>query len=207
LLCNHSREIVAEVASQFSEPGGPYLYVRTAFGRFLGMQIGCLELLSVTSGLGALTTIFVSYLATLLPRPLANWERIALLAIVIAIPALVNYRGVGNGARLSNLTTLAKLSPLALLILLGISRFAHQPKVIHMSQILSPGISNWIRAMVFLLFAYGGWEDSLVPTGEVREPRRTIPFGLGIGLCTCAMIYMLSRLFRASCAGSETRDQ
>ncbi len=104
---------VAEVASQFSEPGGAYLYVRTAFGRFLGMQIGWLELLSVTTGLGALTSLFVNYLVTFLPRPLDNWERIALIAIVIAIPALANYRGVGNGARLSNLTTLAKLSPLA----------------------------------------------------------------------------------------------
>src|SRR6266581_9261982 len=44
---------VAEVASQFSEPGGAYLYVRTAFGHFMGMQIGWFDLLAVTGGLAA----------------------------------------------------------------------------------------------------------------------------------------------------------
>src|SRR6266571_1048914 len=77
---------VAEVASQFSEPGGPYLYIRTAFGPLLGMQIGWLELLSVIVGLAALTNLFVNYLAAFLPQPLNAWERGSLIALVIAIP-------------------------------------------------------------------------------------------------------------------------
>jgi APA family basic amino acid/polyamine antiporter len=101
---------------------------------------------------------------------------------------------------------LAKLLPLALLILLGISRFAHQPQMLHVSEIASPGLSNWIRAMVFLLFAYGGWENSLVPTGEVREPRRNIPFGLGIGLCACAMIYMLLQFITVATIGTKPTE-
>ncbi len=124
---------VAEVASQFSEPGGPYLYVRTAFGRFLGMQIGWLELLSVISGLAALSILFVDYLAAFLPRPLSTWERASLIALVIAFPTAVNYRGVRSGGWLSNLTTLAKLAPLTLLILVGLARFANQPRMIQPS--------------------------------------------------------------------------
>ena len=41
---------VTEVASQFSDPGGPYLYVRTAFGRFAGLQVGWFWLLAVVGG-------------------------------------------------------------------------------------------------------------------------------------------------------------
>ena len=197
---------VAEVASQFSEPGGPYLYVRTAFGRFVGMQIGWVELLDVTAGLAALTTLFVDYLSVFLPRPMNVLERGSLIAVVIAIPAMVNYRGVRSGGRLSNLTTLAKLAPLALLILAGLARFAHQPQHIHVSDITSPGLSNWARAMVFLLFAFGGWEDALVPTGEISEPRRAIPFGLGTGLFTTAVIYMLLQFITVATIGTKPTD-
>src|SRR6516225_4151490 len=64
-----------EVASQFSDPGGPYLYVRTVFGRFMGLQIGWFHLLVVTGAMAAITNLFVNYLPTLLPRTLNNWER------------------------------------------------------------------------------------------------------------------------------------
>ncbi len=104
---------IAEVASQFSEPGGAYLYARTAFGRFFGMQIGWFELLSVTGGLAAVASLFLNYFTAFLPWSLNTWERGALLAIVIAIPAVVNYLGVRSGANLSSVMTVAKLSPLA----------------------------------------------------------------------------------------------
>src|SRR6266704_4113437 len=78
---------VAEVASQFSEPGGPYLYVRTAFGRFSGIQIGWFHLLGDMLGVAALATLFVNYVTTFLPRHLNTWERASMMAILLAIPA------------------------------------------------------------------------------------------------------------------------
>src|SRR5215470_8672580 len=58
---------VTEVASQFSEPGGAYLYVRTAFGHFMGMQIGWFDLLAVTGGLAAVASLFLNYFTAFLP--------------------------------------------------------------------------------------------------------------------------------------------
>ena len=95
----------------------------------------------------------------------------------MAIPTVANYRGVRNGANLSSVMTVAKLSPLVLLILFGVVRFAHEPQMIRVSEIASPGFSNWVSAMALLVFAFGGWEDGLIATGEIRESRRTIPFG------------------------------
>ncbi|HEX9120565.1 MAG TPA: APC family permease [Terriglobales bacterium] len=199
---------VAEVASQFSEPGGPYLYVRTAFGRFLGMQIGWFHLLGVIGSVAALANLFVNYLATFLPWALNTWARALLMAILIAIPAVANYLGVRSGANLSNVTTLAKLSPLALLILFGVARFTQRPpQMIHLSEIASPGLSNWVSAMVFLLFAFGGWEGALIPTGEIREPRRTIPFGVGTGLLACAAIYALLQFITVATIGTKMTDR
>src|SRR5262249_59557422 len=62
----------AEVASQFSEPGGAYLYVRTAFGRFAGMQISWFDLLNMVGTVAALANLFVDYLATFFPAALTS---------------------------------------------------------------------------------------------------------------------------------------
>jgi basic amino acid/polyamine antiporter, APA family len=198
---------ITEVATQFSEPGGPYLYVRTALGRFMGIQIGWFHFLVVTGSMAALANLFVNYLPTLLPRTLNVWERGSLLAILIAIPAAANCFGVRSGANLSNLLTLAKLAPLVLLILFGVARFVYQPQMLHASEIASPGLSNWVSAMVLLVFPYGGWEHSLIPTGEMKEPRRTIPFGLGTGLLVCVAIYALLQFITVATIGPMMTDR
>jgi basic amino acid/polyamine antiporter, APA family len=198
---------ITEVGSQFSEAGGPYLYVRTAFGRFMGLQIGWFHLLVVVAPMAALANLFVNYLGTFLAAPLNTWERGSLMAILIAIPAVANCFGVRSGANLSNVVTIAKLVPLGFLILFGVGRFVHQPQLIHVSEIASPGLSNWVSAMVLLLFAYGGWENALIPTGEMREPRRTIPVGLGTGLLVCAAIYALLQFITVATIGAMTTDR
>ena len=198
---------ITEVGSQFSDPGGAYLYVRTVFGRFIGIQIGWFNLLVLTSVIGALANLFVNYLGTFLAWPVNTWERGSLMAILIAIPAAANYFGVRSGANLSNVMTLAKLAPLVLLILFGVSRFIHQPQMIHASEIASPGLSNWISALVLVLFAYSGSETALLPTGEMREPRRTIPFGLGVGLLVCAAIYALLQFITVATIGPMITDR
>src|SRR5262249_51460661 len=149
---------IAEVASQFSEPGGAYLYTRTAFGRFVGMQTGWFFLLATVGGVAVCANLFVNYLAPFLSWTLNAWERGLIMALLIVIPTAANYCGVRSGANLSSVMTLATLSPLAVLILLGIAHFAHEPKMMHVSGIASPGWSNWARAVVLLIFPFAGWE-------------------------------------------------
>src|SRR5215472_9300251 len=194
---------ITEVASQFSEPGGPYLYVRAAFGRFLGLQVGWFHLLAVVGSVAAAADLFVDYLTAVLLWAPNAWERGLLLAIFIAIPAVANYVGVRSGANLSSLMTVAKLSPLALLILFGVARFAQHPQMIQPLEIAAPGMSNWLRAMVFVAFPFLGWEDSLIPTGEVQAPRRTIPFALGTGLFVCAVTYTLLQFITVATVGTS----
>jgi len=198
---------IAEVASQFSEAGGAYLYTRTAFGRFVGMQIGWFFLLAGLGSVAVAASIFMDYLATFLPWTLNIWERGFGIALLIAIPTAANYRGVRSGANLSTVITLAKLAPLALLILVGVSRFAEQPQMIHASEIASPGWSDWVRAVALLMYAFGGWEEPLVPTGELRDPRRTIPFALGTGLIACAAIYTLLQFITVATVGPDATER
>ena len=198
---------VVEMATQFSEPGGVYLYTRSAFGRFVGIQIGWFFLLAVVGAVAVCANLFVHYLAPFLPWILSGWERGLVMALLIAIPTAANYRGVRSGANLSSVMTVAKLSPLILLILFGVTRFAHQPQMIHVSEIASPGWSNWVRAIVLLMFPLAGWEESLTPTGEVREPRRTIPFALAMGLTVCAAAYTLLQFITVATVGPKATEQ
>ena len=198
---------IAEVASQFSEPGGAYLYTRTAFGRFVGMQTGWFFLLAVIGAVAVCANVFVDYLAPFLLWTLNRWERGLVMALLIAIPAAANYCGVRTGANLSSVMSLAKLSPLVLLILAGIVHFTRQPQMIHASEISSSGWSNWVRAIVLLMFPLSGWEESLTPTGEVREPRRTIPFALWTGLAVCAAVYTLLQFITVATVGPNATEQ
>lgn len=104
--------------------------------------------------------------------------RIVVITLLIAAPAAANYVGVRSGARLSNILTVAKLLPLCVLILLGLLRFSQHPQLISSIELARPGAAPWLRALLLLIFAYAGFENTVAPGAEVRDPRRTVPFGL-----------------------------
>jgi amino acid transporter len=68
-------------------------------------------------------------------------------------------------------------------------------------QSATPGWSGWIGALLLLAFTYGGYEDALVPAGEVRNPRRTMGFALGVGLLVCALLYTLLQAITVATIG------
>lgn len=198
---------VAEVASQFSEPGGPYLYVRTAFGRFGGMQVGWFHLLAGIGGGAANAALFMVYLAAILPWVTHGWQRALVLCVLIVIPTVANYVGVRSGANLTNLLTVAKLLPLTLIIILGLLRFSQHFERLRFSDIASHGGASWLSALLLLVFAYGGYENALIPTGEVKEPRRTVPFALLSGLLGCTVVYTLVQFVTVATIGTTTTDR
>jgi amino acid transporter len=181
----------AEVASQFSEPGGAYLYARTAFGRFVGMQIGWFSWLAPMAASAAGANLLAIYFAGFFPAAAGGVARIALMTVLIGLLALANYIGVQTGTRLSSLFTVAKLLPLFVLIVLGLIHFARQPEMIHPADIATPGLGGWVDALLLLSFAYAGYENMMLPMGEVKDPRHTVPFSLAIGLLLCMGIYAL----------------
>jgi amino acid transporter len=196
-----------EVASQFSEPGGAYLYVRTAFGRFAGLQVGWFWLLAVLGGAAASANLFVAYLGELVPQVEQGFVRIVLLAAIVGAAAAANYVGVRAGTVQSNVTAVAKLTPLALLIILGVASFGRDVRVVSVSTITAPGWTPWLSALLLLLFSYGGYEDALVPVGEVKRPRTTVPFGLVTGLAICAAVYTLLQLVTVVTVGSHPSER
>src|SRR2546430_13046810 len=81
----------AEVASQFAETGGTYLYVRHAFGRFAGLQVGWLMLLSRLTACAAGVNLLVVYLGQFLPAAAPPLPRPAAITVILGAPAAADY--------------------------------------------------------------------------------------------------------------------
>ncbi|HXO60637.1 MAG TPA: amino acid permease, partial [Candidatus Acidoferrales bacterium] len=108
---------LSEVASQFSETGGPYLYARTALGRFWGIQIAWMTWLSRIAAASGTANLFATYLAELFPRALQPVYRLTILSALIGMLAIINYRGVRSATRVSDFLTSIKI--FLLLIFIG----------------------------------------------------------------------------------------
>ncbi len=177
----------AEVASQFREAGGPYLYAREAFGPFAGIQMGWFAWLVRMTSAAANANLFVDYLAQFWEHATSPVPRAAVLTVLIGVLAAVNVRGVRGGAQVSNLFTVAKLVPLGLFILAGIVLLGPQ----FPTGGSSAGTSSWSEALLVLVFAYGGFEAAMVPMAEAKDPRRDAPFALFTGLAAVTVVYTL----------------
>jgi amino acid transporter len=195
----------AEVASQFSEAGGPYLYARTAFGRLTGILVGWTFYLAQTTAPAANANLFVVYLAEFWPRAKEPWPRFLILTLLIWGLALVNVRGARQGAAVSNVFTVAKLLPLLMVILAGVA-------VTSINHVPWPGsgmypASSWMSAVFLLIFAFGGFESALTPAGEARNPARDTVFALFVALISCTAIYALVQLVVVGVLGPSTSDR
>jgi APA family basic amino acid/polyamine antiporter len=179
----------AEVASQFSEAGGPYLYARAAFGRLAGILVGWMLYLAQTAAPAANANLFVIYLAEFWPAAKDPWPRFVILTLLVGVLALINVRGAQQGAAVSNVFTVAKILPLLMVVSAGAA-----VTIIHPAPWGTAGplpASVWMKAMVLLVFAYGGFESAMAPMGEAKNPGRDAGFALFAALIACTAIYAM----------------
>src|ERR1700688_4409355 len=157
----------AEVASQFSEAGGPYLYARAAFGRLTGIVVAWMLYLSQTAAPAANANLFVIYLAEFWPAVKEPWPRFIILTVLVGLLALINARGARQGTAVSNVFTVAKIVPLLTVVTAGaaVTIIHHTP----WGASSSPPAAVWMKAMVLLIFAYGGFESALTPMSEAKN--------------------------------------
>ena len=177
----------AEIASQFAQTGGTYIYCREAFGSLAGLQVGWMMILSRLTACAANANLLVIYLGTFWPaitRPAARWS---VITVLLGVLLAVNYRGVRDGTLVSNIFVVAKLVPLAIVGLAGSFYLTTHQAVSW--PMLHPSAGTWRDAMVLLFFAYGGYEAAMNPMGEARDPKRDAPFALIAALAIITVIY------------------
>jgi APA family basic amino acid/polyamine antiporter len=180
----------AELASHFTQAGGPYLYAREAFGRLMGIEMGWMLWLARLTAPAANANLFVIYLAEFWPHAREPIPRFFILTLLIGILAVINFRGVRTGTQVSNIFTIAKLVPLFLVAIAGMFYLIAGHKL---ALGISPAVhaASWLKAVLLLAFAYGGFESALTPMAEAKDPRRDAAFSLFVALITCTALYTM----------------
>lgn len=176
-----------EVASRFSETGGPYLYVREAFGPLVGFETGWLMWLARVSSFAANSNLLVGYAAYFWPVIATGTGRNVFLCVVSVTFVGINIIGIRNATQANNILTVGKLVPLALFLAAGLwftdwSRFAFA---------VAPSYAPFSTSVLLLVYAFTGFEIAVIPSGEIRDPQRDIPMALLTGIALIAVIYLL----------------
>jgi basic amino acid/polyamine antiporter, APA family len=181
---------MAEVASQFQDAGGPYLYARAAFGRFLAIQNGWLTWLTRIAAVSAVANLFIIYLSEFVPAVTKPFARASVLTVLIGFLAMVNYRGVAGGNQLSNVFTVTKVSLLAFFLIAGLAALLLHPDI-RVSPTSAPASSaDWFEALLLMIYSYGGFEAALIASGETRNARKDIPFALCVAIGATTVLYI-----------------
>ena len=181
----------AEAASHFTEPGGAYLYAKTAFGDFAGFETGWMNWIARVTSLASLSNGFVVALALLVPSLRDGWARAAVIIGTILFLAAIHYIGVKYGAASIYVFTFGKLVPLIGFILLALIVWKSNPIP---GSFDVPANAKWGEVALFMLFAYAGFENLGVPAGEYKNPRKDLPLALLVGILIIAAIYVLVQL-------------
>jgi amino acid transporter len=201
LVCTVAMALIvicfADAGSRVSMTGGPYAYVETAFGPFVGFMCGALLWVGMTFALSAVATFFADSVAALAPSIGPAGKRAALVVTLVVLAA-ANMRGVRGVTRANIVFTVAKLLPLLGLIVVG--AFAMRAENLAVTAMPAPSAVS--RASLLLLFAFLGVESALVPSGEVKDPGRTVPRAIFLAMGAVALLYVTVQVVAQGLLGS-----
>ena len=192
---------LAEVSGAFPQTGGVYVYIREAWGRLAGFLFGWTELVLIrAAALGAISTTFAEYMLRVSGRDpgLAPYDSYVhyVAAIAILLTATFNYVGLKWGSLVQNITTLAKVGALLLIIVLAFALGLPQTGG-HYTPAIPPGSFSLMPfglALVSVLWVYDGWADVTFVGGEVKDPERNLPRVLIYGTLIIITLYLLANL-------------
>lgn len=190
----------AEAGCRVTRSGGSYAYVEEAFGPFAGFVTSTLLWLGfAVFADAALAVAMTDAIALGFPILSQGLPRGLFLVALFGFLAAINVAGVKSGLRLMIVNTIAKLVPLLLLAVVGLFAINRDYLVI----VDWPGLRDFGAATLVLFFAFGGAETALNSSGEIRDPGRTVPRGLMLGVGGIFILYAVLQLVAQGTLGPE----
>ena len=177
----------AELSSYFKSSGGPVLFTTTAFGPLAGFTTGWVLFVSRMAAFAANTTVMAVYLGAIWPWFSDGIGRTLLIVVVSVTLTYANLVGVKEGVRTMAVITIFKLTPILLLIVLGLQHVS--------SDMLFPATMPMIDDLggttLLLIYAFVGFESVTIVSGESKNPKRTMPRALVMTVIATGTLYFL----------------
>jgi len=181
--------ICAELSSAFPHTGGVYVFLREMFSPAVGFLWGWAMFWSMHSGIiAAIAVVFARYVAGIAPAAIAEHNIPFLAVAAIAVLSAVNYVGVRPGSIVQTVLTVAKVVAIALLLMVLFGSGVRTS----LAPMSAPAadVRGILRGLVAGLFAFGGWHMVTYAADETRDPARTIPRALMIGVAVVVLVYL-----------------
>lgn len=178
-------------AAIFPKVGGPYVYAKEAAGQFSGFMVGWALVLAEWFSLSVFPVAFIQYFLAFVPN-LDSISQILVKGAFMLVIFVTNVLGVRGAGKFNDALTIAKVTPLLLIMCLGGVFLGFQPQMIstRFQPFLGGNLQNVGQVLVIVFWAYAGFELSTLPADEIQDPKKTIPRALIVGMLIAALIYM-----------------
>lgn len=194
----------AEIGSKITTSGGSYAYVEKAFGPLPGFLVNTLCWVGYSSlADAAVINALADMLALWFPALQIFYIRVIFFLLVFGLLAIVNIRGVKQGVNFVIGTTILKMMPLIVLVLVGLF-FIHP---VNLSIKTLPSFANIGASSLSLFFAFLGTETALCLSGEIKQPQKNIPKGIFMGVIGILCIYMMIQFVSQGVLGDQLKQE
>jgi len=190
----------AEMGSRITSSGGAYAYIEALFGPLAGFLTNTLLWFGwAVLADAAILNVMTDMISLWFPIFSEPWFRAIFFFLVMGLFAYVNIIGVEAGARMVVVMTIIKLTPLFLLIVIGLFNLEAENLAID----TFPAMESIGAVSLILFFAFMGTESALNISGEMKNPKKSIPQGIFMGIGGVLIIYLLIQLVATGVMGDE----
>lgn len=196
-----------ELGSLFPRAGGEYVFLKESFGEWLGFLSGWISLIvGFSAPIAASAIAFSKYFFRSAhdgtgaqawgasPEPgFLDLSPSSILAItIIVVFSLIHCYSISLGSRVQNVLTTFKIC--LILCLVGAGFFLGEGSMGHFLTNSNPNLifsGGFATSLIFVSFAYSGWNAAAYLGGEIKEPSRNIPLSLFMGTMVVIGLYLL----------------
>ncbi len=182
--------VIAEVSSRFDSTGGPYVYARTAFGRFWGFEVGWMMWFTRVTVQASLTNGIVTSVAYFTGGSVSNAARMIGIVVITLGITFIHLRRVEQGARTILAFAIFKLLPLVSVLVAAAWLGEIQPVDFGRP----PGTADAVTVALLLIFSFSGYEIIPVTAGEGRNPKRDAPLATVVSVVVMVCVWLLLHL-------------
>ncbi|UQS83074.1 APC family permease [Bombilactobacillus thymidiniphilus] len=190
----------AQAATYFHQDGGPYLYAKSAFGGFVGFEVGFITWVICIIAQATMTAAFETELVTIFPA-MHPFKALIASAIIIIL-AMINLTGVQASKITINVVTISKLLPLILFIAIGIFFIRGQNFVPffphgHYQK------GSFAPAAITMFYAFTGFEGMVLAAGDMKDATHNLPKAITLVISCVALIYALIQITTTGILGQQ----